>query len=300
MRAGVLVAIGGAAAVLVATVPASAFNSGSDPVNYYGTAVRTIEAHRGWQGTVGVAFEPVGPFTPRMPDDEFDDILLNLVNWFRGEQGLAVLEQFEPLRAQSAIRSNQLADAGSLNVVDDWYASDAAAACNPLTDVFSASNQSSGNPQDVFNEWVTQPATRNAILAQDPGAVGIATVGEGGMSFTTIRIAHGTCPGGAMPFREEQSGLPTPTILARVATEGRPGLSVAVDRAGQQQLVVQLQRADGYVWREWREIFLQPGDRPTVVHPPGGIYRVVVPKQSGYDVAFTEPLEVIGPPIPVS
>lgn len=299
MRAGVLVAIGGAAAVLVATVPASAFNSGSDPVNYYGAAVRSIEAHRGWQGTVGVAFEPVGAFTPRMPDDEFDDILLNLVNWFRSEQGLAELEQFEPLRAQSAIRSNQLADAGSLNVVDDWYASDAAAACNPLTDAFSASNQSTGNPQDVFTEWTLQPATRNALQARDPGAIGIATVSEGGVSFTTIRIAHGTCPGSGMPFRAEKSGLPTPTIQADT-DPGRPGLSVVVDRRGEQQLVVQIQRAEGYVWREWREIFLQPRSRPVQVTPPGGVYRVVVPEQSGYDVAFTEPLEVIGPPVPVS
>lgn len=297
MRAGVLLAIGGAAAVLVATVPASAFNSGSDPESYYNSTVRAIEAHRGWQGNEGVAFEPVGAFTKRLPDDEFDDILLDLVNWYRDEQGLPALEKFEPLRVQSAIRSNQLADAGTVTLPDDWYADDAVAACNPLKDIQSASAASGGTPQDVYLQWIADPATRNALLIPEPGKVGIATVAEGSQFYTTMRIADGTCPGSGMPFLRQPSGLPTPTIDATL-TPGGAGLRISVQRRGDPQLRVWLQRADGYVWTAWDELFLEPGGDPVTVHPPGGTYRVVVPGQSGYDVAFTDPIKVLGPPLP--
>lgn len=296
MRAGVLLAIGGAAAVLVATVPASAFYSGSDPETYYNATVRSVEAHRGWQGTEGVAFEPVSAFTKRLPDDEFDDILLDLVNWYRSEQGLAELEQFEPLRVQSAIRSNQLADAGTLDLPDRWYADDAVAACNPLTDIHSTSATSSGTPEDAYLQLLEDPATRNALLSGEQGKVGIATVAEGSQFFTTMRIAHGTCPGSGMPFLREPSGLPTPTIDAQL-TKTSDGLRITVDRRGDQQLRVWLQRANVFVWEAWDEMFLEPGGQVTV-HPPGGTYRVVVPAQNGYDVAFTDPIEIQGPPLP--
>ena len=297
VRAGVLVAVGGVAAILVATVPASAFNSGSDPATYFTPQVRAMEAHRGWQGNEGIAFEEVGPFTQRLPDDEFDDILLNLVNWYRGDNGLEPLEQFEPLRVQSAIRSNQLADAGTSSLPDTWYAGDAYAACNPVEDTISSSSVTSGTPEDVYLKWVTDPATRNALLAPDPGAVGIATVSEAAQFYTTIRIVHGTCPGNGLPFRVDPSGRPQPDLTAEVVPDG---LSIAVDRAGQQQQTVQIQRAEGWVWRAWRDLTVQPGEEPVVVSPPGGIYRVVVPQQSGYATTFTDPIEVPGPPVPVS
>ena len=297
MRAGVLVAVGGVAAILVATVPASAFNSGSDPASYFTPQVRAMEAHRGWQGNEGIAFEEVGPFTQRLPDDEFDDLLLNLVNWYRGDNGLEPLEQFEPLRVQSAIRANQLADAGTSALPDKWYAGDAYAACNPVEDTISSSSVTAGTPEDVYLKWVSDPATRNALLAPDPGAVGIATVAEDAQFYTTIRIVHGTCPGNGLPFRVDPSGLPQPDLTAEVVPDG---LSIAVDRAGQQQQTVQIQRAEGWVWRAWRDLTVQPGEEPVVVSPPGGIYRVVVPQQSGYATTFTDPIEVPGPPVPVS
>lgn len=297
MRAGVLLAIGGTAAVLVATVPASAFYSGSDPESYYNATVRAVEAHRGWQGTEGVAFEPVTPFTKRLPDDEFDDILLNLVNWYRSDQGLPPLEQFEPLRVQSAIRSNHLADAGTLDVPDEWYAGDAVAACNPLTDIHSTSSSSGGTPEDAYLQLIDDPATRNALVSPQAGKVGIATVAEGSQFYTTMRIAHGTCPGSGMPFLREPSGLPMPTIDAQL-TKGGDGLRIAVHRRGDQQLQVSLQRANGFVWQAWEEFFLEPRGRAVTVHPPGGTYRVVVPAQNGYDVAFTDPIDILGPPLP--
>lgn len=295
MRAGVLVAVGGIAAVLVATVPASAFNSGSDPASYYTPQVRAIEAHRGWQGNEGVAFEEVGPFTQRLPDDEFDDILLNLVNWYRSDNGLPPLEQFEPLRVQSAIRSNQLADAGTATMPDRWYAGDAYAACNPVQDTISSSGVTAGTPEDVYLKWVSDPATRNALLAPDPGAVGIATVAEGSQFYTTIRIVHGTCPGNGLPFRTNPSTLPVPDLVVDITDDG---LAISVDRRGDQQQTVQIQRAEGWVWRSWRELTVQPGADPVTVAPPGGIYRVVVPQQSGYATTFTDALEVPGPPAP--
>lgn len=296
MRAGVLLAIGGAAAVLVATVPASAFDSGADPDLYYNAAVRSIEAHRGWQGNEGVAFEPVGTFTRRLPDDEFDDLMLGLVNWYRSDNGLAPLERSEPLRIQSAIRSNQLADQGSADLPDAWYASDAVVACNPLTDVYSASVASGGTPQDAYLQLVGDAAARNAMLDPDPGVLGIATVSEGSQFYTTLRIAHGTCPGSGMPFRHEPSGLPTPQIHADLSADGS-ALHVTVDRRGAQQQVVRIQRAEGFAWWADEEIFVQPGQTVTV-HRPGGIYRVVVPAQDGYDVAFTDAIEILGPPQP--
>ncbi len=288
-------AIGGAAAVLVATVPASAFNSGSDPSTYYNRVVSGIEAHRGWQNTEGVAFEPVGAFTQRLPDDEFDDILLNLVNWYRGDNGLPALEQFEPLRAQSAIRSNLLADRATLDLEDKWYAGDAFAACNPVSDVFSISAQSTGKPEDVYYQWLVDPAARNAILVHDPGAVGIATVTQDSQSYTTMRIVQGSCPGSGMPFRVEPSGLPKPTLRAATLPDGE-GLTVSVQRRGDSQQLVEVQQADGWRWVKWKDFFLQPGTRQLRVFPPAGQYRVVIPRQSGYDFALTGVLEVAGPP----
>ncbi len=289
MRAGILVAAGGAAAILVATVPASAFNSGSDPATYYGAPVRAIEAHRGWQGNEGIAFEPVGAFTQRLPDDEYDDILLNLVNWFRGEHQLAPLEQFEPLRVQSAIRSNQTADAATDSLPDKWYADDAVAACNPVADVISSSSVTDGTPEDVYLKWINDAATRNALLDPDPGAVGIATVEESSQFYTTIRIVHGTCPGGGLPYRVEPSGLPKPRLTV---TQGPKGLAVSLARRGDQQQMVQVQRAEQWVWLAWRDLTLQPGARPVTVSPPAGIYRVVVPQQSGYATVFSDPIEI--------
>lgn len=297
MRAGVLVAIGGAAAVLVATVPASAFNSGSDPDSYYSTVINGVQAHRGWQGTEGTAYEPVGEFTRRLPDDEFDAILLNLVNWYRSDNGLAPLAQFESLRVQSAIWSNKLADWGSADHTDPWYSSDAVAACNPLRDIFSASGESEGRPDTVYLEWLQDPAARNAMLSPDADFAGVATVSEGSRFFTTMRIADGTCPGGGLPFRTVRSGLPTPKLEVHTPPNGL-GLTVEVDRRGDSQQLVQLQRAAYGVWVKWEDHFLQPGSDELRLNPPGGQYRVVVPRQSGYDVAFTDMLDVAGPALP--
>lgn len=285
--------MGGAAAVLVATVPASAFYSGSDPSTYYGPAVNAIEAHRGWQGVEGVAFEPVGAFVPRMPDDEFDDILLNLVNWYRGENGLEPYEQFEPLRVQSSIWSNKLADKGSDAGVDPWLAGDAVATCNPLEDIQTTSARSDGQPQDVWWLLLRNTAARNALLSPDAGVVGIATVSENNSTYTTMRIAHGSCPGRGLPYRVAPSGLPQPVLKARVEPSG--SLAFSVQRRGDVQLQVQVQRAENGRWINWQEFFLQPGSRLTV-QPPRGSYRVVVPAQSGYDTAMTELMIVPAPP----
>ena len=52
MRTGVLAAIGGGIAVLVATVPASAINSGTDPDTYFGPLVTAIDGYRDAQAAV--------------------------------------------------------------------------------------------------------------------------------------------------------------------------------------------------------------------------------------------------------
>ena len=292
-----MVAIGGAAAVLVATVPASAFYSGSDPDSYYRAVVTAVNAHRGWEGTRGIAFESVEGFTPRLPDDEFDDILLNLVNDYRGAQGLVEVTQFESLRVQSAMWSNRLADAGTTELADNWYTADAVVACDPLEDITTTSGLSGGRPQDVFDGWLADPAARNALLAPDAQSAGIATVAEGGQYYTTMRLADGSCPGGTLPYRAEPTGLPTPKLRVHLIDRGA-GLAIHVNRPGQNQQRVEVQRADYYVWRLWRSDYVQPRRGELRVHPPGGRYRVVVPAQDGYDVAISPIMDVAGPPMP--
>ena len=289
MRAGVLVAIGGAAAVLVATVPASAFYSGGDPETYYGTVVTSVEAHRGWQGNEGVAFEPVGYFTQRLPDDEFDDILLNLVNAYREQNGRSPVRQFEGLRVQSAIWSNKLADQRNADMMDPWYAEDAVVACNPLQDVYTDSTWSAGNPQDVFNAWMADPAARNGLLLPGAETAGIATVAEESDYYTTIRIAGGRCPGDGLPFRSEPTGLPKPTLI--VDAKGSQ-LTLQVIRQGNAQLRVEVQRLENGLWFKQADLYVLPDGDPVEVSPPAGTYRFVVPAQSGYDFAACDPLTV--------
>lgn len=290
MRAGVLVAIGGVAAVLIATNPATAFNSESDPDSYFGPTVSAIDAHRGWEGTQGIAYEPVDGFTRRMPDDEFDDLLLRMVNRYRSDNGRPELTQFEALRVQSAMWSNRMADAQTTEMVDHWATSDADVACSPVADLVTLSAVSGGRPEDVFDSWVADAGTRNALLEPASAWTGIATVNDGSREWTTMRIVSGTCPGGVLPYRAERTGLPQPRLMVR-PTLDRSRLTVAVDRPGMSQLTVEVQQSFGGHWILWQTLYLMPG-MPVPVDPPAGQYRVVVPRQSGYDTVFTGLLDV--------
>jgi len=79
VRAGVLAVAAIGLVIVALTMPASAFNSGTDAGNYFGSMSQDIDDHRITLGARGIAFETSGDFAPRLPEDDFDDQMLQLV-----------------------------------------------------------------------------------------------------------------------------------------------------------------------------------------------------------------------------
>lgn len=291
MRAGVLVAIGGTVAVLVATGPASAFNSDDNPEAYFGPAVSAVNDHREWASeTRGTSYQPADGFTPRLPDDEFDSLLLNMINRFRSDNGVPPFQESEGLRVQSAMWSNVIADLRNDKAVDWWSSQDVAVACGTVTDLYGTSAVSDGRPEDVFDEWTATPAVRTALLVPGPSWAGIASVVDNA-EWTTIRIVQGDCGGGGLPYEQPVALLPEPRIAVRVSPWAST-LAVTVHRRGDDQLWVELQQHDGQHWMNAQTLYLAPREPSEPVAVSAGRYRVTVPEQSGYAGAFTEPITV--------
>lgn len=292
MRAGVLAAIGGTVVVLVATGPASAFNSGVNPEAYYGPVVGAIDARRVWASEVeGRSYQAPYDFTERLPDDEFDSLLLSMINRFRTDNGLPPFSESEGLRAQSAIWSNVVADLRNAKAVDWWSSADVEVACRSVTDLYGTSAYSGGRPEDVFDQWAATPAVRTALLTSGPAWAGIASVVDDGQ-WTTLRLVHGDCSAGAaLPSVAPKSPLPRPRLRVRVSPAAST-LTITVDRRGNDQLWVDLQRHDGQHWVNVQTLYGVPRtpSEPVAVAP--GSYRVSVPEQSGYASVFTQPITI--------
>lgn len=288
MRAGVLAAIGGTVVVLVATGPASAFNSGANPEGYYGPAISAVNNHRQWASNAeGAAYEASDSFTRRLPDDEFDSLLLSMINRYRSDSGLPEFIESEALRVQSAMWSNVIADRKDAKQVDWWSAQDVEVACNTVTDFYSAAAVSGGRPEDVFWDWMATPALRNALSAPGAAWVGIASVVDEA-EYTTIRLVQGDCQSGALPYTPDVSTLPIPRLSVAVAPLAS-SVRVTVHRRGREQLWVSVHRLDNWHWVNERQIFVAPGQPSERVVLPPGRYRVSVPEQSGYARVFTAP-----------
>ncbi len=288
MHAGVLAGLAGGVAVLALTVPASAFNSGTDPDTYYGDQIASMNLHRVWLGEEGRAFESVDGFTRRMPDDEFDDQVMQLVNRYREDRGLGPAQDYEPLRTQSAMWSNRVADAGGY-IIDPWYTLDARVVCHQLKDIFSVSSATQGSPQDVFDSWLSQPGAVTGLTTPDPVYLGSATVEDGGFRWVTLRIARGACPGQPDKVSGPEPELPAPDLSTRA---GGNDIEVVVQRQGNSQLVYEVQWFNGSYWSLGRASFTEPGKRTLVSDLLPGQYRVVVPSQSGYGAAISETITV--------
>lgn len=297
MRAGVLAAIGGGVALLVATVPASAFDSGTDPDTYYQSTIAEVDNHRAQTGAEGLAFESVDGFTRRLPDDSFDDLILGMVNRYRSEHGLPEFEQLEELRTLSAMWANRMADAQNGYLADSWYRTDADVACRRVDDIFTVSSFTSGTPQDVFNNWMQDPAVVNGILTPGTTWTGIATVDDGSTLWTTMRVVRGDCPGYS-PYvpRTLDDSLPDPTLRTISVPHSGPSansaLQFSVARSGTSQITVEVQTLIRGRWLLWQKLYTEPNTTPITVDPPAGTYRVVVPAQAGYHVVIGATLTV--------
>jgi hypothetical protein len=285
----VLAGLVGGVAVLALTMPAAAFNSGTDPDTYYGDTVNGINLHRVFLGNEGKAFEPADGFTRRMPDDEFDDQILSRVNGYREMMGLGPAQHYEPLRTQSAIWANRMADAGDGFLADPWYSLDARVVCHQLDDIFTVSSFTQAGPQEVFDNWLNDPAVVTGMLTPDPVFLGSATVEAGDRRWVTMRIANGSCPGEANELSAAQPVLPTPVLSL---TQGGNDVEVVVERQGMSQLTYEVQVTDGSIWRLARSAFTEPGRRTVIADLQPGVYRVVVPSQSGYGTAISQTVTI--------
>ena len=212
MRSGILAGLAGGVAVLALTMPASAFNSGTDPDTYYADQINAVNLHRIYLGEEGKAFETADDFTRRLPDDEFDDQILQLVNRYREDNGLPPAQQYEPLRRLSAMWANRMADSGDGYLADSWYAYDARVACHQLNDIFTVSSFTEGGPLDVFANWLEDPAVTSGMLKQDPAYLGSATVDDGTRRWVTMRLAQGSCPGQPDRLSGPTDTLPKPEL----------------------------------------------------------------------------------------
>ena len=292
VRAGVLALVGGGIALLATTVPAAAFDSGSDPDTYYQSVIGEVDNHRADLSVQGTAFQSVDGFSRRLPDDSFDDLILAMVNRFRSDRGLPGYEQLEELRAQSAMWANRMADTKNGYLADPWYRTDAQVACSTVEDIYTVSSFTQGTPQDVFNNWAADPGTVNAILMPGSTWVGIATVDDGETQWTTMRVVRGTCPGSSSPSATVTDTLPRPTLAVAPSKDGSV-VQVKVDRSGNSQIAVELQTLVRGRWLLWQKLYTEPDRQKVSVDPPAGQYRAVVPPQSGYGV-------VIGPTLTLS
>lgn len=289
MRGGVLAGLAGGVAVLALTMPASAFNSGTDPDTYYGDQINSVNVHRVYLGEQGKAFESVDGFTRRMPDDEFDDRILQLVNDYRQRNGLPEARFYEPLRTQSAMWANRMADAQDGYLYDTWHRYDARVVCHQLDDIFTVSSFTPGSPQDVFDNWLGDPAAITGMLTPDPAFLGSATVDDGKMRWTTMRVAQGACPGEPNRIAGAEPLLPVPTLTT---TPGGNDIAVEVERQGNSQLTYEVQWFNGSYWSLGRTAFTEPGKRTMVSDLLPGQYRIVVPSQSGYGTAISEMITI--------
>jgi uncharacterized protein YkwD len=290
VRGGVLAGLAGGVAILALTMPAAAFNSGTDSDTYYGDQIGAVNLHRVWLAQEGRAYESVDGFTRRMPDDEFDNQILQLVNRFRDENGLPPAQHYEPLRAQSAMWANRMADDDNGYLNDSWYAADARVACHQLDDIATVSSFTVGTAQDVFDQWLTDPAVVTGMLMPDPAYLGAATVEESGKRWITMRIAQGACPGEPNRLTGPVVDLPTP--LLKTVYDASGTLRVRIKRPGSSQLNMEVQSFNGATWSLFRNLFAEPNHRVTVTGLPQGQYRVVVPSQAGYAVAISPNITV--------
>ncbi len=281
MRAGVL-AIAAIGLVIVAlTMPASAFNSGTDAANYFGSMSQDIDDHRITLGDRGIAFETSGDFAPRLPEDDFDDQMLQLVGNLRVGQGLQPAKEYEPLRVQATMWSNRMADAGpGQYLTDSWYPEDTTVVCRQLDQVFSISSAAKNStPQSVLNYWLeSHPAAAARLTMPDPVFLGSATVVQGDTYWTTLRIAQGACPGDPRLPSDTPAEIPAPDFTA---TAHPLGIQLLVAGASASQLSYQVQELKGEHWDLSRKGYTEVGRTAIISHLPAGTYRVVIPAQAG-------------------
>lgn len=289
MRGGVLAALAAGVGVIAFTMPASAFNSSTDPDTYYNDQIASVNVQRVFLGEQGKAYESVDGFTKRMPDDEFDDQILQQVNDYRTEHGLSEARVHEPLRTQSAMWANRMADSGDGRLYDRWYTYDARVVCQQLDDIFTVSSFTQGSAQLVFENWLGDPAVKNGMLLADPVYLGSATVNDGTTRWTTMRIARGSCPGEPNDVSEGEPNLPAPELIT---TQGGNDVAVQINRQGASQLQYEVQWFNGSYWSLGRTAFAEPGTRTMVSDLLPGTYRVVVPQQAGYGTAISENITI--------
>ncbi len=281
MRAGVLAGLALCAVIVALTMPASAFNSGSNATDYYSEPVSDIDENRAELGREGWAFESVADFTPRLPRDGFDDQLFQLINAYRADNGLPPAQEYEPLRTQAAIWSNRMADAGTEQyLTDKWYREDAAVVCSEVNDVFSvASSSKNATPQSVLDYWLeTYPAAATRFLMSGDVFIGTGTVLANDIEWTTLRLVQGNCPGNPSEQVATPEQEPEPNLDSR--QEGS-SIVFTIDPSSNGQRGYEVQRLDGTLWFLEQKHFADAGREIWLDDLPPGDYRIVVPAQSG-------------------
>ena len=292
MRAGVLAVAAIGLVIIALTMPASAFNSGTDATTYFGSMSQDIDDHRITLGERGIAFESSGDFVPRLPEDDFDDQLLQLVGDLRVSKGLQPAKEYEPLRVQAAMWSNHMADAGpGQYLTDSWYPEDTTVVCRQTDQVFSISSAAKGStPQSVLKYWLeSHPAAAARLTMPDPVFLGSATVVQGDTYWTTMRIVQGACPGDPRLPSDSPSQIPPPDFTA---TAGPSGIELLVSGTNANQLSYQVQELKDEYWDLSRKGYTEVGRVATISHLPAGTYRVVLPAQSGRGTGISETLEL--------
>ncbi len=281
MRAGVLAGLALCAIVVALTMPASAFNSGSNANDYFSESVQEIDENRAALGDRGWAFESAASFTPRLPRDSFDDQLFQLINSYRSDNGLAPAQEYEPLRTHATIWSNRMADVGTdTYLTDKWYREDTSVVCSEVSDVFSVSSAAkNATPQSVLNYWLeSHPAAATRLMMPGTIYVGTGTVVENDIEWTTLRLAQGSCPGN--PTEQVETPAQEPAAPLQARQEG-DSIIFSTGPTSSAQLGYEVQRLDGALWFLDSKGFTDAGREVTLNDLPPGQYRIVVPAQSG-------------------
>lgn len=281
MRAGVLAGLALCAIVVALTMPASAFNSGSNANDYFSESVQDIDENRAALGDKGWAFESAASFTPRLPRDGFDDQLFQLINSYRSDNGLAPAQEYEPLRTHATIWSNRMADVGTdTYLTDKWYREDTSVVCSEVSDVFSVSSAAkNATPQSVLDYWLeSHPAAATRLMMPGTIYVGTGTVIENDIEWTTLRLAQGSCPGNPAEQVETPAQEPAAPLDAR---EEGDSIIFSIGPTSSAQLGYEVQRLDGTLWFLDGKGFTDAGREVALNDLPPGQYRIVVPAQSG-------------------
>jgi uncharacterized protein YkwD len=281
VRAGVLAGLALCAIVVALTMPASAFNSGSNANDYFSESVQDIDENRAALGDKGWAFESAASFTPRLPRDGFDDQLFQLINSYRSDNGLAPAQEYEPLRTHATIWSNRMADVGTdTYLTDKWYREDTSVVCSEVSDVFSVSSAAkNATPQSVLDYWLeSHPAAATRLMMPGTIYVGTGTVIENDIEWTTLRLAQGSCPGNPAEQVETPAQEPAAPLDAR---EEGDSIIFSIGPTSSAQLGYEVQRLDGTLWFLDGKGFTDAGREVALNDLPPGQYRIVVPAQSG-------------------